>query len=147
MALKTMMPEEVKMFVIHCSATQPHVDVGATDIDRWHRQRGFLKIGYHYVIRRNGGVETGRSLDEPGAHAQGVNHKSIGICLVGGLDSKGRPANNFTDEQWSSLETLLKSLRTLFPHVKTILGHRDLHGVKKDCPCFDVRTVIEDWGL
>ena len=52
--------ESTEYIMIHCAATRADMDIGAADIDRWHRQRGWRKIGYHYVIRRNGEVETGR---------------------------------------------------------------------------------------
>ena len=65
------MREETKYIVIHCSQTRPSQDIGAKDIDRWHRERGWLKIGYAKVIRRNGEVELGRSNRDTGAHAAG----------------------------------------------------------------------------
>ena len=40
--------------VIHCSATRPSQDIDAKEIDRWHRSRGWLKIGYHKVLKRDG---------------------------------------------------------------------------------------------
>ena len=43
-----MIPNKI---IIHCSATPRGVDYSAADIDKWHRQRGFSKVGYHYVIR------------------------------------------------------------------------------------------------
>jgi N-acetylmuramoyl-L-alanine amidase len=147
MALKKMQAADVKMFIIHCSATQAKSDVGAKDIDKWHKQRGFLKIGYHFVIRRSGIVETGRKLDEPGAHAQGVNSKSLGICMVGGLDANGNAEDNFTLDQYAALAELLIGLKESFPHVKTIIGHRDVHGVKKECPCFSVKDWLPTVGL
>jgi N-acetyl-anhydromuramyl-L-alanine amidase AmpD len=147
MALKAMSPQDVKLFVIHCSATQAKSDVGAKEIDQWHKQRGFLKIGYHFVIRRGGTVEAGRKLSEPGAHAQGVNSKSIGICMVGGIDAKGKAENNFTPAQFTALANLLHDLKRDFPHVKTIIGHRDVQGVKKECPSFSVKDWLEERGI
>ena len=75
--------ESTEYIMIHCAATRADMDIGAADIDRWHRQRGWRKIGYHYVIRRNGEVETGRDMDAVGAHCKGMNDKSVSICLVG----------------------------------------------------------------
>ncbi|MFN4278323.1 MAG: N-acetylmuramoyl-L-alanine amidase [Ferrovibrio sp.] len=124
--------------VIHCAATKPTMDIGAKEIERWHRERGFFKIGYHFVIRRDGTIETGRALEEAGAHAQGFNHKSIGICLVGGIGMDGKAENNFTAEQWESLRSLVVRMKAQYPNAE-VLGHRDLPGVKKDCPSFDVR--------
>ena len=36
----------ISLIVVHCSATRAGQDLTATDIDRWHRQRGFRSIGY-----------------------------------------------------------------------------------------------------
>ena len=43
--------------IIHCSSTPKGVDYSTADIDKWHRQRGFRGIGYHYVIRLDGKIE------------------------------------------------------------------------------------------
>lgn len=143
MALKVMKVEDVKLIVIHCSATKASQKVGAKEINNWHQRQGWLKIGYHFVIKRDGTVETGRKLNEPGAHASGVNQKSLGICLVGGLDTAGNPENNFNAVQFEALENLLIDLKAQFPHVTQIIGHRDVFGVKKACPCFDVREWLQ----
>jgi len=119
------------------------MDVGAYEIDRWHRQKGYFRIGYHFVIRRDGTIEKGRALDEIGAHVQGYNNKSIGICMVGGTDPQGRPENNFTPEQFDKLKFLLQALTADYPKA-IVQGHRDFPGVKKDCPCFDVKKWWEE---
>jgi N-acetylmuramoyl-L-alanine amidase len=129
---------QVRYLVVHCSATNPKQRVDAAVIDRWHRQRGFRKIGYHYVIKRDGQVELGRMIDEQGAHAVGFNDCSIGICLVGGVDKDLNPENNFTAEQFASLKAKLEELLVKFPKAQ-VIGHRDLPGVKKACPSFDTR--------
>jgi len=63
------------------------------------------------------------------------NRCSIGICYEGGLDESGKTADTRTPEQKARLRELLWKLHTLFPHA-LIVGHRDLPGVKKACPCF-----------
>lgn len=129
----------LKHIVVHCSATKAGQDIGAKEIDSWHRTRGFLKIGYHFVIRLDGKFEVGRYEDEVGAHAEGFNSSSIAVCLVGGLDANGKPENNFNHEQMETLRRIVFALKDLHPNAE-VLGHRDLPGVKKDCPCFDVRA-------
>lgn len=114
------------------------MDIGAADIRRWHRAKGWLDIGYHFVIRRDGTVETGRNIATPGAHVEGFNSCSIGICMVGGLDDKGDPENNFTEAQFRSLYHQLQLLQAKFPNA-SIQGHRDFPKVAKACPSFDVR--------
>jgi len=100
--IKLLQPAAVKYLAVHCSATPTGRDIGAAELDAMHRQRGFLKIGYHYVIRLDGRVEKGRSDAEVGAHVEGHNSESIGICLVGGVDANLKPEAGFTDAQFGS---------------------------------------------
>lgn len=134
-----MKQEDIEYLIIHCSATKRDQDIGRKDIDRWHRKRGWLKIGYHYVIRRDGTTEEGRKESEPGAHAYGYNTKSLGICMVGGIDDQENAENNFTPEQWEALAALIWRLETKYPTAK-IIGHRDVEP-RKECPSFSV----EEW--
>lgn len=128
---------------VHCSATAPEQDVGAREIDRWHRAQGWACIGYHFVIRRDGTVEAGRNPELPGAHVAGHNHYTLGVCMVGGVDANGKPENNFTPAQFATLAGLLTELRKEWPAVTEVKGHRDFPGVKKACPSFDVRAWIK----
>jgi N-acetylmuramoyl-L-alanine amidase len=123
--------------VVHCSATSPNWDGGRDEIDRWHRERGWKGIGYHFVIRRNGTLEVGRAVDDFGAHVQGHNINSVGICMVGGIDCNGDPEDNFTEAQWAMLTSLVIGLHLRYP-IARVQGHRDFFGVTKACPSFDV---------
>ena len=136
----------IKQIVIHCAATGPSADIGAKEIRAWHKKQGWRDIGYHYIIRRNGEIEAGRPVEQSGAHVIGHNAASIGVCLVGGVNAKGRPENNYTKEQWSALKTHIIALARQFPKAE-ILGHRDFPGVKKDCPCFDVADWLKKEGI
>ena len=145
--------------VVHCSATRPEQDWGVEEIDQLHRNPpfGFDSVGYHVVIRRDGTIEFGRHFDAVGAHVKGDNFRSVGICLVGGIDDSGASVNNFTDEQFESLHTVLCMLQRAYPGIEA-LGHRDLSpdidgdGVidrsewLKDCPCFDVAAWWEEYA-
>jgi len=145
--MKTMKPEHVKAIIVHCSATPPEYDCGVKEIDRWHRKRGWMMCGYHFIVRRSGEVETGRELTRFGAHCPGGwNQKSIGICMIGGTDKKPTPKRkpkaetNFTIAQYEALDTLICDLRLNGYKHCAILGHRDTPpGIKakKDCPSFD----------
>jgi len=132
--------KSTQYLVVHCSASQNLPTINAKVIDGWHRTRGFDRIGYHYVIKTDGTVETGRKQDEVGAHVAGYNSNSIGICMIGGVDKAMRSVNNFKPVQFKTLRKLLNDLLKLHPKA-VILGHRDFPNVKKDCPCFDVT----DW--
>jgi N-acetylmuramoyl-L-alanine amidase len=137
-----MLLKSVDYLAIHCAATKPDQDIGFQEIHQWHLDKGWAGCGYHYIIRRDGEIEKGRSEEIAGAHVRGFNRNSIGICLIGGISDKGNPANNFTKEQWVSLKRLLKRLSEKYPLAK-ILGHRDFPGVKKACPSFDVRKELD----
>jgi len=134
------MNRKITKIIVHCSATPPSQDIGREEIDEWHRKRGFDGIGYHNVIRRDGGVEFGRSLMQEGAHVRGHNEESIGICLVGGIDEAGASEPNYTENQMTSLRGLLAHYTEQWPEAY-ILGHGDIEGAGKDCPCF----VVSYW--
>jgi N-acetylmuramoyl-L-alanine amidase len=127
--------------VVHCSATEPSSTIDRAVIAQWHRLKGWLDIGYHFVIKTNGDIETGRELNAVGAHVKGHNSTSVGICMVGGVNAKGEPENNFTKAQFDSLRNLLMDLKIVYPDA-TIVGHRDFAGVNKACPSFDVREWL-----
>lgn len=125
---------EINKIIIHCAATKPSMDIGAEDVKRWHVQRGWRTIGYHFVIRLDGTVEAGRPVSEPGAHAYGHNSDSIGICLVGGLDEEMNPVADYTDYQIDALANLVDQL--VDKHSAEVIGHNDVSN--KTCPNFDV---------
>ena len=116
------------------SATKEGNKISATTIDRWHKDRGWRCIGYHYVVRIDGSIEYGRPVQNIGAHVKGRNKHSIGVCYIGGLDADMEPKDTRTQEQKESLLDLLKTLKRLHPNA-TIHGHREF--ANKACPCFD----------
>lgn len=134
---------QIKYLVVHCSATPENKSFTATDIDRWHKQRGFKKIGYHYVVLLDGTIQTGREESEIGAHVSGYNSYSIGICYIGGMDAANKkPKDTRTEAQKDSLVKLLKELKKKYPTAK-ILGHRDFPKVAKACPSFDAKSEYQ----
>lgn len=128
-----------KLF-IHCSATPPSSDIGAVEIDEWHKKRGWSGIGYHWVIRRDGTVESGRPESRMGAHAKGHNPGSIAVCMVGGVDEDAKAASNFTAAQWESLAKLHHGISLRYPGIETH-GHNEVSS--KACPSFDVQAWSE----
>lgn len=157
----------VDLIVVHCSATPSGARLGnglttpAGVMDLWHRERGFRRstearsafnwrlvaLGYHFVIDVDGSVQTGRHLNEVGAHVAGHNANSIGICLVGGAEREAR----YTAPQWGSLHALVTRLRGADMAVR---GHRDLspdlngdgkaqpNEWLKTCPGFEVSAWL-----
>lgn len=131
----------IKEIIVHCTATQAGRNFKIEDIDRWHRERGFNSIGYHYVIYLDGTVHTGRPVEKIGAHCLGHNKHSVGVCYVGGLDASGAPADTRTDAQKTSLRAFIKDLKRRFPSA-TVHGHREF--AAKACPCFDAKKEYEN---
>lgn len=139
---------DLRAVVIHCSATPDGRDVTAAEIDGWHLARDFHRadawrarqnprlaaFGYHFLIRASGCIESGRHLDEPGAHARNHNAYTVGVCLAG--------TARYSAAQWSELAALVGLLRRLRPSIE-VVGHRDLPGVKKACPGFSVAAWLE----
>lgn len=141
--------------IIHCSDSPEGRNDKAEDIRKWHKQRGFSDIGYHYVIDLDGTVEQGRPIEQAGAHCTGHNRNSIGICYIGGaywrdgVNAKGKPIkgkdgkavlmpkDTRTTLQRMAMKELVAQLREQFPHA-TVHGHREF--ANKACPCFDVEA-------
>jgi N-acetyl-anhydromuramyl-L-alanine amidase AmpD len=131
----------INEIIIHCAATKPSMDIGADWIRRIHIQENkWRDIGYHYVIRRNGAVEEGRPIEQVGAHCNGHNNGTIGICLVGGITETGRPENNFTPAQFESVQLLINTLKSEFPSITKLSGHNDY--ANRACPCFNVHKKL-----
>ena len=127
----------IKFIVIHCSDSPDNREVSASEIHRWHLERGWSGIGYNEVVMRSGEVQHGRPPYWAGAHVQdfngdglGNNNDSIGICLI------GRDA--FNPDQMDSLAALVGKYLEEYPDAE-VVGHRDLDP-RKTCPNFDVRS-------
>ena len=125
----------INKLIVHCPATREGQEISVETIRKWHLQRGWRDIGYHYVIYLNGTVKKGRDLKISGAHTRGYNKESIGICYIGGVESDGKtPKDTRTDAQKESLSSLLLKLKS--EHCDSIVyGHRDFSA--KACPSYD----------
>ena len=129
------MARRIDKIIVHCSATPEGKDYSVDTIRKWHLQRGFSDIGYHYIIYRDGSIHTGRDESVIGAHCKGHNSNSIGVCYIGGVAADGKtPKDTRTSEQKQSLLKLLKELKAKYPKA-SIHGHRDF--ANKACPSFD----------
>lgn len=133
----------INKIIVHCSATPEGKDVKTETIRGWHiKGNGWNDIGYHYVIELDGSVHKGRDESKVGAHCQGYNSNSIGICYVGGVAKDGKtPKDTRTEKQKESLLALLKELKAKYPRA-TIHGHREF--AAKACPSFDAKSEYKD---
>lgn len=134
---------KITLIVVHCSATRCNQDYTVQQLFHDHVEVNHWRfIGYHYYIRRNGKLEETRPLERMGAHAKGHNAHSIGICYEGGLNEQGHYADTRTEAQKKTMASLIVRLKQQFPTIVNIVGHRDLPGVQKACPCFDAHTLL-----
>ena len=120
---------KTEKIVIHHSASD--INTSINDVHRWHQNRGWIGIGYHYLIYHNGDVYKGRPEWAVGAHAyqdaaHEANSNGIGICLIGNFDYQ-RPR----DAQMKELLTLILNIRKRYPNLP-VIGHKDL--MATECP-------------
>jgi N-acetyl-anhydromuramyl-L-alanine amidase AmpD len=115
--------------ILHHTAAE---EKSAEQIKQYHLSLGWRDIGYNYVIEKSGRVVKGRSLEVEGAHtaAAGMNHKSIGIAVIGDLEQ--HPPNG---AQTKALIALLKELTETY-HIppSNVLGHNEVEGAHTLCP-------------
>ena len=132
--------------VVHCSATPASMDIGVDKIREWHvDDNGWEAVGYHHIIRRDGTLEPARPEDMMGAHAVKANHRSIGICLIGGSDAAGNWENNFEPEQFTSLKALILNLQNKYK-IEYIIGHNEIE-VRKECPSVNVQEWLQQENI
>lgn len=129
---------KIDKIILHCTATPEGREVTVADVTAWHKERGFRAIGYHYLVYLDGTVVRGRREEEIGAHCLGQNAGSIGVCYVGGLDSRGRPKDTRTAAQRVALRNLVEGLQRRYPHA-TLHGHNEF--AAKACPCFKISDL------
>ncbi len=141
----------INLIVLHCSDSEFG---DAKVIEQWHRERGFKKIGYHYVILNGyrsksaldsqimdaseGAAEMGRPEEEIGAHVEGYNANSIGVCLIG--------RGNYTQQQLETARALIVcKLMKSYPEAK-LVGHYELNP-GKTCPMLDMNELRKSWAI
>jgi len=133
---------DINRIVLHCSATVEGKDYSVDTIRKWHTNKGWSDIGYHYVIQLDGTISQGRPIDKQGAHVRGHNKDSVGICYIGGVDADIKPKDTMTPEQNSAFRMLVRSIRILFGESITIHGHNEFSS--KACPSFTVKEKFFD---
>lgn len=110
-----------KELILHCSDS-PHDHHGVEEIRKWHKDRGWSDIGYHWVIERSGELKEGRKEHISGAHTLGHN-KEIGLCICG-------LSGDFTQKQ---METLNDFVRSNAHRIKRIVQYSDYEPKKPHC--------------
>lgn len=132
------MARKVDTIIVHCSDSPDTMDIGLAEIEDWHSKRfsGILidghriHCGYHFIVRRDGTVETGRPEQFVGAHCEGHNATSIGICWIG----RDRPA----EKQRIMLLGLIRNVMLRYALTPNqVRGHKEFNPAKT-CPNLDM---------
>jgi len=152
---------DLKRLVIHCTATREGREVSGDEIRRWHTSpkskggRGWKQVGYSDLIHLNGGVENlvpyndDQKVDpwEVTNGAAGYNSTSRHVVYVGGYAIDGFTTKDTrTAAQKKALEKYVRAFVRQHPQAE-VVGHRDLPGVAKACPCFDVKRWLKEIGI
>ena len=145
---------DIKRIILHCTATRPEwwadksSEEKMKECERWHLDRGFRSIGYHFLVDRDGTITEGRPLDQQGAHCKGHNADTIGIAMWGGFgsDSDDLPSDHFTPVQLAATYDLIRKLQGQFNIKKDqVFGHNRFSS--KSCPGFRVQKWISGMSL
>ena len=100
----------------------------AKQIDDWHKSNGWSGIGYHFFVRKDGSIYRGRPMTKTGAHVQGKNSCSIGICAEGDYDKE----TEMPAAQKKAIKQLICYLKWYYYPSAKIVGHREVGS--SDCP-------------
>lgn len=115
-------------------------------IHEWHLKRGWLGAGYHVYVRKDGSVWELRPLWAVGAHAEGVNDESIGVCAEGMYHpSDSQPYDReMPQQQFEALVKVVKDLMAEYPSIKWIKGHNQVEGAATACPgsLFPLQEIV-----
>ena len=108
-----LLAENIRYLVVHCADTPDDEALDARAIHDMHLGFGWHGIGYHWVICRDGILQSGRPEYWVGAHVKGHNEISLGVCLIG--------RQNFTEAQMHEFhDKLLQETRRLGAEIKDI---------------------------
>ena len=125
----------VERVFLHCSASDVPAHDNVATIRRWHKDRGFSDIGYHFFIHKNGKISKGRDIEKSPAAQKGNNKNTIAICLHGLLKEK------FTKAQYKAVGKLCKEINDSYFKNISFHGHKEVSA--KACPVFDYKKVLK----
>jgi len=116
---------------LHCSASDLPEHDNIQTIAKWHLERGFSEIGYHFVITKDGTIHKGRNIELIPAAQVGYNSNSIAICVTG--------LTVFSQTQFDALRKLCGEINNIYENI-TFHGHCEVSN--KTCPVFDYHKVL-----
>lgn len=114
----------INRIIIHHSGVSDRIPFES--IRDYHKDvLGWLDIGYHYYIEKNGILRLGRPERLIGAHVKGHNTDSIGIAVAGNFQDKVSFQVAMTDGRIDVLDHVIRDLFWRYPGAEVVC-HRDL---------------------
>jgi len=117
---KELTANSVEFIIVHASSSTIKEDLQVADIEKRRLAEGFSSSGYHFVITRDGEVHNCTPLDQAGSHTDHFDDRSIGVLIVGGKTTRGKPSNNYTSEQLIALQVLVLDMKALFTKAEAV---------------------------
>ena len=118
---------------VHQSASDNPLHDDISIMKKWHLERGFSDVGYHFFIKSDGTIQPGRSLELIPAAQLGHNTGTIAICLHGINKS-------FTTAQFDSLRLLCKEINKAYNSKMRFRGHKEVFATQ--CPHYDYKKEL-----
>lgn len=110
----------------------------AQQIHSWHLANGWVGIGYHFFVRKDGTVYRGRPENAVGAHAGNNNYDSIGICFEGNFMTE-----TMSDVQRKAGQELVQYLKDKYG-ISTVQKHSDVNATGCPGAHFPFATIARD---
>lgn len=111
-----------KYIILHHRAGDGDVQ----SIHNLHLNKGWVGIGYHFYVKKDGSIYRGRPVDTVGAHTTNYNSASIGICFEGNFENETMSA-----PQLEAAQELIFYLKNLYSGVE-VKRHKDCNNTS--CP-------------
>lgn len=118
----TQRPKTSFIILHHAAATECTPD----NIHTAHLKNGWVGIGYHFYVTKDGSVYRGRPIDKMGSHVSGYNSQCLGICFEGNFET-----DTMTGAQLKAGQELVEYLKKIYPEA-TVKRHKDLNATA--CP-------------
>ena len=112
-------------------------DGDVQSIHQTHLNNGWSGIGYHYYVRKDGSIYTGRPEYASGAHTVDYNSQSIGVCFEGNFENE-----KMKSAQIKSGRELISYLKSKYPNAK-VKKHRDFNATACPGKNFPFKEITE----
>ncbi len=123
--------------IVHCAATPEGKYFDVRDVTAWHKQRGWGRCGYHFIVLLDGTIQEGCPVGQEGIHTKRHNKGTIGISYIGGVSKDGKVAKDTRNKaQRAGLIGLVMALKAKHGIAKPVSGHNQY--AQKACPSFSV---------